>query len=495
MPMIPSSQFGLGDELGPSFDLFIEGKDATAANPVFEALRPLIAGVSYEEDEEMAALFELQVINQPDIKLGTGSKVDWHAVLDCKAFAEGNGVDLFMGYAGEKVYMGRADIVKWLPKFGVGGPTDFTIKGYDGRHKMMQGNQVKAKTAKDPLAAKGGGGGKTPSLAGKPPKGAKGSAQKQRHTYRNMTDDLVVRKVAAKYGYLADCDPPEKGLGKKAGGSGGGVVIAGGQVTKSKRRTAATPTRVQTADQTDWQFLQKLAAINRFDLWVDFSLEQRQWCVHFKKRLDVDDAGFTFSYNGGDGSLLEAEPDFSVKDLTNSVEVLYFDKKTKTIELTSLEDMTKEEDVSFGTASTGNYSAKKTMGAGARVRFTAFGQSMEAISDKPFRSAKDAEDFIKDWLKEKERDLIVLKGKVIGETSLRPRQVHEFVGMSTRLDGFYRLTQVKHVMNPGSPYVVEFIAHKVLSQEISRRKPTTKAKVKAKKDVVVAGGKVIGKAA
>jgi len=496
MPMIPASQFEPGDELGPSFDIFIEGKDASSSSPAFEAIRPLIAGVTYEEDEEMTALFELQVINQPDIRMGEGSKVDWHAVLDCKAFQEGNGIDLFMGYAGAKTYMGRVEIVKWLPKFGAQGPTEFLIKGFDGRHRMMQGNQVKAKAPKEDKAS-GGAKGKQASLAGKAPKASKGSANKQRHVYRSMTDDQVVKKVAAKYGFAVDCDTPEKGLAAKSGGKKKGVVIEKGVVqkeepAKSKRRTAATPTRVQVADQTDWLFLQRLATINRFDLWVDYDLEAKRWVVHFKKRQDIGDPLMTFTYNGEDGSLLEAEPDFSVKEQSTSVEVLYFDRKTRTIELTSLEDQTKEEDVSFGTAMPGSFTAKKTTGVGARVRFTAFGQSLEAISNKPFRSRKDAEAFIADWLKEKERDLVVLKGKVVGMESLRPRQVHEFLGMNTRLDGVYRLTQVKHVMQPGSPYVVEFIAHKVLSEDISRRKATTKAKVKAK-GIVVEGGKVSSK--
>jgi phage protein D len=533
MAIIPASTFEQGTELSPSFDIFIEGKDASAANPLFEVIRPLISSVTYEEDEEMAALFTLSIINQPDIKLGLGSKIDWRAVLDCKAFAEGNAVDLFMGYAGIKTYMGRVEIIKWMPDFPSSGPTEFTIKGYDARHRMMTGNQVKMKTAKVDKV------GKSKSSSGvkqrqlsieaktKGAKGSKGSAQKKKHTFQNLTDDLIVAKIAAKYGFAADCDPAEKGLASmSAKASSSGFIVAGGkkydmttakgkaeyaafkananasgnvapkekESKSSPRRTSAVPSRIQIPDQTDWQFLQRLASINRFDLWVDYDLGNKQWTVHFKQRKAANNAGYTFTYNGIDGSLLEAHPDFSLKEQSTSAEVLYFDSKNKSIELTTIEDTKKEENVNFKSTAPGDLVAKKSIGAGARVRFTAFGQSLEAIADKPFRSKKEAEAFVADWLKEKERDLIILTGKVVGMEDLRPRQVHEFIGMSTRLDGFYRLTQVKHNMTAGQPFTVDFIAHKILSEEITRRKPTTKAKVKTTKQTVKSdSGQILGK--
>lgn len=498
MPRTVASLLGLGEELSPGFDLLVEGKDAGASGPVFEGLRPLISGVSYEEDEEMAALFELRVASQPDVRLGEGSASDWWAVIDCKAFQEGNCVDLFMGYAGVKQYMGRVEIVDWLPRGGPQGTGELTVKGYDGRHRMMAGNQFKAKSAKEPSAGRASTRGRV-TLQGKPAAGTKGAAQKQRHVFRAMTDDAIVKKVAAKYGFAADCDPPDRGLGSKYPGGKVGTTYAGGAAVSAKylQAVAATlpaelapailaptkrgnrlPSRIQTAEQTDWQFLQKLAAINRFDLWVDFDLLASRWVVHFKRRQDVGNPILTFTYNGQDGSLIEWEGDLSVKDQSNTAEVVYFDRKTRTIQLTKIEDQSTGENLSYRTATPGSFVAKRTAGAGARVRFTAFGQTLEAVSSKPFRSQKDAEAFVKDWMRERERDLVVLKGKVVGVESLRPRQVHEFLGMSARLDGLYRLTQVKHVMYSGQPYTAEFVAHKVLSEEITRRKPTTRASVR-----------------
>ena len=100
---------------------------------------------------------------------------------------------------------------------------------------------------------------------------------------------------------------------------------------------------------------------------------------------------------------------------------------------------------------------------------------VDAFTDRPFTSKKQAETWVLNWLKERERDFLILSGRVVGIETLRPRQIHQFAGLGTRLDGFYRFTQVKHVQAPGQIYAVDFVANKVLSQEITRRPATTKA--------------------
>jgi len=420
-----------GDDLVPNFDLTISGRDAGKSTQLFEAVRPLIASVTYEEDEEMAGMFTLQVINQPEITYG--SPDNWRAVVDSKAFQEGNAIDLYMGYGGVQQYMGRTEIVKWLPVFEEDGPTIFTIKAYDGRHRMMEGNQHKVRQS--------------------------GKDRKRKSFYKNLPDELIVKKIAEKYGYGVDYDATESKKHSKTGAGG------------SKK--AAFPTRVQNSDTSDWVFLQRLAEINRFDLWVSWSTGKNQWIINFKKRQDAGQAEYLFTYNGNDGSLISAQPDFSITDQPTDVEVLHFDRRKRTIERSIISDITPAEDVKLTSASPGNFQAKKTIGLGARVRFSAFGQVIEAFSNKPFRSKAEAETFAQHFLKERERDFLVMTGKVVGIETLRPRQVHQLAGLGARLDGFYRFTKTRHVMQPGNLYQVEFMAHKILSQEIARRKATT----------------------
>jgi len=436
----------LGDDLAPDFDLSISGKDAGPATQLFEAVRPLIQSVTYEEDEDMSSMLTIMVINQPEIKLGYG--VNWNAVLDSKAFQEGNYIDLFMGYGGVRQFQGRSEIVSWLPNFTPEGTGSFEIKAYDARHRMTIGNKPKA-------------------------------GNKRKVAYRNLSDEMIVKQVATKYGYASKTDPTEHKKHSRVT-----VRAAGGKTVKK----SFLPTRVQSADTTDWQFLKRLAAINRFDLWLDYDLSKKQFVVNFKKRLDTGQPIYEFTYNGLDGSLIEAQPEFAVDEQSTDVEVLYFDRRKRAIELTQVIDQTKSENVKLTSAKPGDLEVKKTMAKGARVRFTAFGQTVEAFSDKPFRSRGDAETFVKHWLKERERDLMILKGRVVGIETLRPRQFHIFQGMSKRIDGIYRLTQVKKTMIPGSPFVCEFLAHKVLTQRVVTK---PKSVARRKRKTVSKAGKVI----
>lgn len=423
----------VGAELAPNFNIIISGRDTSEATELFAAVRPLIASVTFEDDQEMSSMFELQVINQPETS--PGQPVNWNAVVDSKAFAEGNSVDLYMGYGPRLDFVDRIEIVKWLPIFPEEGPGSFTIKGYDGRHQMMNQNAPKKST------------------------------KKRKTYYKNSPDEHIVKKIAEKYGYAVDADQTE--VKKKA------VKGKSGKVQHVFR------TRAQAPEMTDWAFLQKLAAINRFDLWVSWSQRKQQWVVNFKKRKDAGSAGYKFTYNGEDGSLISAEPDFSIQDQPTDVEVLYYDRKKRSVERTIITESKTGEDVklSGSRVGPGQLQAKKTLSPGARVRFTAFGQTIQAFTDRPFKSAKEATNFVQNWLRERESEFVVMQGKVVGVPSLRSRQIHQLAGLGARLDGFYRFSNVKHIQQPDQVYVCEFIASKVLSEEIAQRPTrTTKAK-------------------
>jgi phage protein D len=454
----------VGSGLAPNFSLIISGKDTGEAAELYEAVRPLVASITFEDDEEMSSMFELRLINQPESVVG--QPVNWRAVIDSKAFAEGNYVDVRLGYGSALEFVDRVEIVKWMPSFPETGPATFTVKGYDGRHRMMIANEPKRKGGlqKDVAPPRIVGG---KARKAKKSKGARLAAGGRRKTfYKNSPDEIIVKQIADKYGFGVETDSTE--VKKKA------VVGKGGKAQQVIR------TRGQAPDMSDWEFLRKLAEINRFDLWVDWSEQKKQWVIHFKRKVDAGQAIYRFTYNGEDGSLISAEPDFSVKEQATAVEVLYYDRKKRSVEHTVVSESGSGEDVSLagGRVGPGQLQAKKTISPGAMVRFSAFGQTIEAFADRPFSSAKDANSFVQAWLKERERDFLIMQGRVVGVQSLRCRQIHELAGLGARLDGFYRFTNVKHVMEPGRVYVCEFVAHKVLSEEIAQRKVTS-GKVKS----------------
>lgn len=433
MARLPIQRFTtLGDDIAPNFNLSIEGLDAGKGKALFEAVRPLVESVSIEYDEQEATLFELILINQPEEAVvnigGFGSPVNWHAVLDSKAFQEGNAIDLFMGYAGVHRFMGRTEIVKWMPEFSAFGPTTFTIKGMDARHRMMIGNQFKT-------------GNKIGATVGSGRK-----REKKRKVFYTESDDLIVKRIAEKYGFGVDTDSVEK----RAKGS-----------------------RVQETGTTDWEFLTRLAQINRMDLSVDYDQAAKKNIIRFKTRQDIGSPIYKFTYNGADGSLIEASPEFQLKDQSTDVEVLVYDRKRKRIERTVISDPVPAENVKLSGAGAGDLEAKREITVGARVRFSAFGQTFEAISDRPFKSRKEAQRFASNYLRDNERELVIMQGRVVGIEDLRPLQVHQIAGLSTRIDGLYRFTNVRHIQAPGQIYSCEFTAHRVLKTDVARRKATS----------------------
>jgi phage protein D len=419
-----------GADLAPGFDIDISGKDTSEGTGLFNALRSLISEVVFEDDEDLCSTMEITFLNAPDS--GLGKPVNWYAVPDTLGLQEGNYLDLYMGYGNNRVFMDRCETIKWLPHFPEEGPGSFTIHAYDGRHWMQNENRRSA------------------------------NKKKAKTFYKNRADEDIVRALSGKYGFASEVDPTEVVMKK--------IVTVSSGARKIKH---VIPTRPHPVDVTDWAFLQKLAKINRFDLWVDYSFKKKKYVVHFKKRKDIDDAIFEFAYNGGDYSLLSAEPDFSVKDQTTAVEVHFFDRQTKKLTTAVIEEENREEDVFFANAGPRQFYAKKSIVRGARVRFTAYGQTITAVADRAFKNKKEAARFAEYYLAERERELLVLQGVVVGEPTIRARQIHKITGLGSRIDGFYRLTNTRHIMRPGEIYIVEFTGHKVLDIRVTRKPKDT----------------------
>lgn len=440
MPRVPGeTAYPFGDDLTPNFQLEVVGQGPTQPSRLFESIRPLVQGVVVEHDEQMSSRLEVMVHVHPDSPIG--QPVNWQAVLDNKAIAEGNVFELWMGRGAKREFMGRFEITRWLPNLGATGPEPIVLKAYDGRHKMQLSNKEKVK----------------------------GTRKIRKHVYKNLTDEDIVAQIADKYGYGSDVDATEDRRRTE-------TITVGGKTTTTK---VLTP-RLQDVSTSDWEFLQKLARIHRYDLWVDWSLKNHQWVVHFKQTQDAGQALFHFQYGpNGDGSLISAQPTFSLTEQVTDVEVTHYDRKTRDITRTVVAETNPAEDVSVSGSVGRSLVARQEMSSGASVRFRAFDQTIEAFSDRPFASKREAQDFVRRWLLEREREFLILEGKVYGIPELKARQIHLLTGMSKRMDGYYRFTNVTHPMGKGSEtYECEFKAHKILSQDVVRRPITTKAKGK-----------------
>lgn len=436
MPRLPGAQpIRIEATAQPNFALSVGAQGDAEMGVHWEQVAPLVKGVEIEYDEDMSSRLEVHLHQHPNSP--PGQKVDWEKVLDNKAIQEGNVLECHMGYGIQMEHMGRFEIPRWLPRFGELGPELLKLKCYDARHRMMESHKASIKGPK-----------------------------KRKHAYRNKPDEAIVEEIAEKYGFGSDVDATDSRLRNE-------VTLQNGQ----KKVRQVYPVRVQSASQNDWRFLQRLADIHRFDLWVDWDVFNKRWVLHFKRRLDAGAATYHFEYNGGNGAILSFEPDFLIKDQPTDVEVLYYDRGNREIARTIVSETTRAENVSVGSARGGrSYQANREIIQGAAVRFSAFGQTVQAISDQPFRNKAEAERFALHYLKERERDLLTVEGRLVGLPMLRPRQICLVTGFSKRLDGYYRFTNVTHPMMPDSEYECSFKAHKILSQDVLRQPQTTKAR-------------------
>jgi len=114
-------------EISDQEDEVIYGAEAILEDGAFDLEGIIVNGVEWEEDIEGADALTL-TLNNPDFSLA-----------DSRLFAEGNSVDLFMGYDGRpSFFMGRGIIVEIEPEFPAEGMPTIKIVGYDKSYFMME---------------------------------------------------------------------------------------------------------------------------------------------------------------------------------------------------------------------------------------------------------------------------------------------------------------------------------------------------------------------
>lgn len=412
----------------PAYHLVIHGQDAGGGD-LGEIVTDSVTELTWEEDADMATVLTLRCASPDRYPLGSPSQSGF--LTDSKLFAEGNVLDVHMGYGNVLELMGRVEITRWLPNFPQTGVPTLTIKGMDGRHRMLENKPVKHH----------------------------GKKSKHKTIFANVTDEEVVRQVADKYGFKTISDS-----------------------------LAVAKNRVQKPDEGDLDFLRRLARIHNFILFCQWSYENEAWLLYFVKDRDDVAAQFQFEYrptSSDRGMLLNVDLDFATTRQSTDVEVIAMDRRVREMEDVVALEREEGERVKLASAATRDARIQASIVRGARVRFTAFGSVHETFTDRPFATRREAEDFVNAYLRRREGDFIVARGTMVGLEALRPFQVHRFTGLGERFDGDYQLRNVRHVMKPGSVFKTEFVANRVVDPELTvRPRPRAKA-VRTKSDGVV----------
>jgi phage protein D len=330
---------------------------------------------------------------------------------------EGSYCDVWMGYGSRLRYMGRVELVKHIPFFPpAGGIPMLAVTGYDARHRMIENKRE--------------------------------PGQRRRKIVHTGMDQHIAARVAAKHGIQHDVD----------------TVEHRGNVNELKR--------VQPAEMSDWQFIQKLAELNAFDAWVDYVKGgTNAWMLHFLQRDSWGTATpapdtYRFAWSETGGSLLSCRFRLSVENQSTEVEVVRFDRKDHQLVAIELKEVRPSEEGSFATARPGDFEVRESAQRGSRVRLRAFGRTVDVIADRRVKTKKEAESIARKWFADREDDFVVAEGALVGLEDLRPRQIHRLEGVGTRLSGDYRLSMTRHTMVPGQIFGTEFVASKVLKGEV-----------------------------
>lgn len=414
---------GNDENISPNMILAIHplGKDYNTTDQglvIGERFRPFLRECVVEEDEKMTSQVHL-TFNDKDYQVSNA--------IENGQYILGNGamVDIGLGYGRHLNFFGRRfRLVGSYSDFPSNEIPTFVLKGYDGRHQMIEGDYIGRKPGSETLGT-----------------GFRKGRKKTPRIFKNKTDSDTVSELCYYHNFLVDLDP-----------------------------TAKKHTRVKKKGTTDWEFILSLARKNGYVCWVDFGeasnsgdwgtavpgpqkfakFRQKgipQWVLHFRKPPHVMDSGFIFEY-GKD--LLEFNIREELTGVPSDIEIIHFDRKLRKVDL-----------VTFNPTNVNPQLPEIRQGLimGSEIRFAFGDRTIWTIYNKPFKDKKAAIEFAKRFLEVRNDDFVVGTGKIIGVENVRPRQIH-FLDKIGRHSGEWVFSQVRHRYTSDGVYACEFTCRK-----------------------------------
>jgi phage protein D len=211
----------------------------------------------------------------------------------------------------------------------------------------------------------------------------------------------------------------------KAQDSDAAKEIAGfNNLDASIETTREKHAQIEQNQESDWEFLKKLADRNHFELYVD---EQRK--LHFGKPNDKADAVVKLLYGQG---LLSFKPEANLAGQIAKVEVYGWDPKAKK--------------VIKGTATAGEESGLSGKSAGQRLNeFVRDPQKRPTLRlRQPVFTQAEADQRAKAALNEKAKQFLTGEGEAIGLPELRPDRNVELANLGSPFSKIYYIEEATH---------------------------------------------------
>lgn len=375
--------------LAPNFSLAVNGTQLSE-----NTLRRVLSA-SYEDNVSLADKISI-ALTDPDMHY-----------IDSKILAEGNLIELAMGYENDLENMQAGIITSVKPRFPTDGPPTLVVDALDGSAPMMDTQ----KTGPD-------------------------------RTGRNykVADSEIASQIFKSWGYGAEVDatPSSQGRGR------------------THKRTV-----------TDWKFLLELAGLHGYEVYVNWDFEARKWIGHFKKTLDQSRPQFDLKYAvDGLGTLTSFNPEWSLSGQSTEIAMAYYDEeKEKVRKLSakiSLTEGDSAKDLKFQTLPKAEID--EPIANGSLTRLSVDGQFTDIIVPKnTFPNEESAIAYATAWLKARRDSFVHGEGSVVGHPSIRTSQVNNLLGIGVRLSGLHYFTKTAHKIDK-SGYSIAISTRKVVAQ-------------------------------
>lgn len=337
---------------------------------------------------------------------------------DEKVFAEGNFIDLWMGYNHRNHYMGRG--IFFEPPGGsapASGDCQINVTAHSAARRMMEHGKKK--------------GGRR-----------FGGYRDRRH------DKEIIELLAKDYGFKPQAvETIQKRKGFKAQG------------------------------MSDWEFARRLANFDGYRVWVEWipenltadnrgDVSQGQWNLCFLppglqpwRPSPLEPKSYEFVWGTTipkrGNRLLDFSWSFAAGGGASEVEVLRFDRKTYNYARYIARLDTEGKPYVFHGPDAREL-IKDEIKTGARVVATVFGKQVHVIRDKPFANEQEALDFAKTFLERISTSFVHLEGTIPGLPDVRKYSRQKFKGIPARLKGEYELMDVEHTMSRTGGYMIRF---------------------------------------
>jgi len=382
------------DDLAPRYQIEVNGI------PLQEDVLAGINSVEFSESEDLMDEVRIKLDN-------VNTEGDYRTAVrprfsDSKVLAEGNVIDLFMGYGDVLDWMTRCEVVNWEPDFPKSAVPTLDVIAFSGAHRMASPKNPKHKTK----------------------------------NWRDAPHSDFVAEIARSYKFGTDNI----------------------ENTKLKKFTP------QASNISDFEFIKTLAEFHGFEFFVTFNTQSKRWDLYFRTPEVRPAAVYNLFYDKGDETtLFSFKPDFTLSGVFTEIELVGWDEERGIPIIIRIVEDKEGEKAKFTEGGTESI-LSQVIESGLETCLAAeFGKRIKVITAPQIADEPTAQALAESILRRGKEAFLSGRGQTVGIEKIRARQVHNLLGLGNRFSGKYLFAEVNHKMpGDGIGYSLDFRARKII---------------------------------